>query len=483
MSQKARFTSGSTMRHVAVMTATGATGLMALFLVDAANLLYISMLGVTEMAAAIGYAGTVQFFMVSVSIGLSIAATALVSRAIGAGDRTRARRLAASSILILVSVLSVAAALLWVFRDDALGAIGATGEAREIASGFLAIVVPSMPLLGIGMVASGFLRAAGDARRAMYVTLVGGIFAAALDPLFIFALDMGVQGAAVVSVLARACIAGVGLWGAVRIHDLIGKLDLRAAIGDARALMAIAAPAVATQLSTPFGNAYLTGIVSVHGDEAVAGWAVVGRVTALCFGGIFALSGAVGPIFGQNYGAGLDARIRSTYRDALIFAGIYVLIVWGVLTLALPFIVSGFGLIGQGAEVVESFAHIGAGAFLFTAALFVSNSAFNVLGRPHYSTVLNWSRDAGAIPLLAMLIPIGAHAEAVILVQASAALMVGSVAVLWGRRFVAQLRAPSEQADDAAEGGVEIPAFASGRGIGATVPGLRDGLAKPGETR
>ncbi len=58
------------------------------------NLFYIAQLGEQELAAAIGYAGTVLFFLTSFGIGLSIAGTALVSRALGAGDRHKARRLA-----------------------------------------------------------------------------------------------------------------------------------------------------------------------------------------------------------------------------------------------------------------------------------------------------------------------------------------------------------------------------------------------------
>ena len=69
------------------MASTGAIGLVAIFVVDALNLFYISMLGVQELAAAIGFAGTLMFFTVSVSIGLTIATSALVSRALGRGDR------------------------------------------------------------------------------------------------------------------------------------------------------------------------------------------------------------------------------------------------------------------------------------------------------------------------------------------------------------------------------------------------------------
>ncbi|MEL6479172.1 MAG: MATE family efflux transporter, partial [Pseudomonadota bacterium] len=434
----ARFTRGSTMRHVAVMTATSAVGLMSLFLVDVANLFYISLLGETELAAAIGFAGTIQFFMISVSIGLAIASTATVSRAVGAGDRETARRLAASSLTTLVSVLAVCSVAVWVFRGEALSLLGATGDAHAIASDFLAIVLPSLPLLGLAMVSSGLLRSVGDARRAMYVTLSGGIFGALLDPFFIFdwGLGLGVEGAAYVSVLSRVLVAAVGLSFAIRLHDLIGRIDLAATIGDARILMAIAAPAIATQLSTPFGNAYLTSVVATHGDEAVAGWAVVGRITALAFGGIFALSGAVGPILGQNLGAGLFPRLRQTYRDALIFCTGYVLSVWLILFLLTAPLITAFGLSGAGAEVLTAFTHFGAGAFLFTGALFVSNAAFNNLGRPTWSTAFNWSRDAMVIPALAFLVAGMLGAAGAVAIQAVAGLLVGTLAAITAWRFV-----------------------------------------------
>ena len=460
MPPPARFTTGSTMRHVAVMTATGAVGLMSLFLVDVANLFYISMLGEAELAAAIGFAGTVQFFMISVSIGLSIAATATVSRAVGAGDTAGARRLAASSMLILVAALGLVTALVWLNRRSALMLIGATGETLEVADGFLAIVLPSVPILGVAMVSGGLLRSVGDARRAMYVTLIAGAVGAALDPLFIFGFGLGVDGAAIVSVLARLTTAGVGLWGAVRVHDLIGRLDLGVALGDARQLMAIAGPAVATQVSTPIGNAYLTRLVSEYGDSAVAGWAVTGRMTALAFAGIFTLSGALGPILGQNLGAGLYPRIRRAYRDALVFVSLYVLVAWALLWLASDLIVAGFGLAGPGAEVLRAFTRFGAGAFLFTGALFVSNAAFNNLGRPAWATGFNWSRDALAIPALGVVIGGASGASGVVLIQALAALLIGALAALTALRYVERLTAPP-----AGERGYSTPqpAFASGR--------------------
>ncbi|TXM87610.1 MATE family efflux transporter, partial [Methylobacterium sp. WL103] len=92
--ESGRFVTGSILRHVVVMSATGSIGLMAVFVVDLLSLLYVSKLGDTNLTAAVGFAAIVQFFAIAINIGLMIAAGALVSRAIGAGDGAGARRIA-----------------------------------------------------------------------------------------------------------------------------------------------------------------------------------------------------------------------------------------------------------------------------------------------------------------------------------------------------------------------------------------------------
>lgn len=457
----AKFTTGSTMRHVVVMTLTSSAGLLSLFLVDAVNLLYISMLGVTELAAAIGFAGTIQFFLISVSIGMLIAGSALISRAIGAGQQARARELAGSSALIAFVVMGVIAAILWVFREDALSALGARGEALEKASIFLGIALPSVPLIGIGMACAGVLRAMGEARQAMYVTLSGGLVAAVIDPILIFGFSWGLEGAAIAMALTRLWIAGFGLWLVVMRHDMMARPTAATLLDNLGPYAKIAGPAMMTQLSTPFGNAFLTSTVAEFGDSAVAGWAVVGRMTALAFGGIFSLSGAVGPIIGQNFGAKLWPRIATTYRDGLIFATIYVFSAWLILALASPWIVEAFGLTGEGALILSTFATSAAWAFVFTGALFTANSAFNNLGRPLYSTVFNWSRDGLVIPILAFGFGGSLGPTGVVWIQAIAAVLVGTAALFAGWRCVSLIaQRPMPPSDTIS---IPAPAFASGR--------------------
>ena len=73
------------------MSLTSAVGLMLIFLVDFINIIFISMLRDADLTAAIGYAGAVLFFTLAFGIGMAIAASALVSRAVGMGDLAQAR--------------------------------------------------------------------------------------------------------------------------------------------------------------------------------------------------------------------------------------------------------------------------------------------------------------------------------------------------------------------------------------------------------
>jgi Na+-driven multidrug efflux pump len=92
----ARFVTGSLWRHVVVMSLTSSVGLMAIFAVDLVDMIFIAMLGNAALAAAIGYAGTILFFTNAINIGVSIAAGALVARAVGSGQGLTAREVATS---------------------------------------------------------------------------------------------------------------------------------------------------------------------------------------------------------------------------------------------------------------------------------------------------------------------------------------------------------------------------------------------------
>ncbi|SFT97588.1 MATE family efflux transporter [Sedimentitalea nanhaiensis] len=439
MSQRGRFLTGSTMGHVVRMTMTGAMGITFVFVVDAANLFWVSQLGDPQLMAAVGFAFAVQFFSVSSGIGLMIASTALVSRAIGAGDRGLARRQAGSAVVMAAVVQSCIALLLVTFRHEVLAMAGATGETAALAARYLLISLPSLGLMAVGMIANGTLRAEGDGRRSMFVTLFSGAVAMIVDPVMIYGLGWGLDGAAIGLVLFRCVMLSVALRFAIGTHDLIARprlVDIRASFAP---YFAISLPAILTQLATPVGNYMLTGVMSQFGDDAMAGWAVVGRLLVVAFGGVFSLAGAIGGIFGQNFGACEHRRVMQTYRDALLFGLLYVLATWALLALLGGTVARAFGLTAQGVDVVLSFTNLAAGGFLFTVGLYVANSAFNALGRPIRATLLNWLREAGLTLPFGMVFAGWFGAQGVVYAQAATGVVIGLGAAAWGWRYVVGL--------------------------------------------
>ncbi|MEM0942459.1 MAG: hypothetical protein AAGI70_00785, partial [Pseudomonadota bacterium] len=113
--------------------------------------------------------------------------------------------------------------------------------------------------------------------------------------------------------------------------------------------------------------------------------------------------------------------------------------------------------------------------------LFVSNAAYNNLGRPTWSTGFNWSRDAAVIPILAAVIGTGLGAISVVMIQSLAALLVGTAAALTAYRFVKSIdpEGPRQVVPDA----IAAP-FSSGRSVQVTIAEQgHDPLAERDESR
>ena len=397
--EQGKFTTGSTMRHVAVMAASGAVGLVSIFAVDLLALLYISWLGNVNFTAGVGYGTTVLFLSTSFNVGLMIASSALVSRALGARDKVRARRLAGSTTAISLIAASLIAVLMMAVMDPLLTLLGATGETHAVAWRFLMICMPSNFLLALGMCFSGTLRSVGDARRAMFVTLSGGIASAIIDPILIFGLELGTDGAAIAVTLSRVVFCLVGYHGVVRIHDLMRKPTFLETVEDLKPMVGIAVPAVLTNIASPVAGAYMTSVLAPYGDEALAANAIISRLVPVAFGTVFALSAAIGPIFGQNLGARNIKRVRQTLTDGLIFSAASVMVAWIVLYLAQEQLIAVFHATGRAADLVRYFCVVLAGTWMFHGALFVANASFNNLGAPVLATVFNWGKATiGTVP-------------------------------------------------------------------------------------
>jgi Na+-driven multidrug efflux pump len=240
-------------------------------------------------------------------------------------------------------------------------------------------------------------------------------------------------------VLADLGALAIGLRSVHCVHHFFAAPSWARLRTDLREISEIAIPAMLTQLATPFANAYATRSVAPFGNEAVAAAAIVGRIIPVAFGIIFALSGSVGPIIGQNFGAGRYDRVRRTLTDGLIFATIYTLITAALLFLFRHEIAELFRASGRTIDLVLFFCSFIAGSWAFAGAQFVASAAFNNLGYPNISTLFNWAKATiGTIPFALY----GAHIagpEGVMTGMALGSVIFGIASVAWAYRIVGKV--------------------------------------------
>ncbi|WP_419730723.1 MATE family efflux transporter [Lichenicola sp.] len=427
-----RFCTGSIMRHTAVMAGTGAIGLVAVFAVDLLNLFYISLLGDRGLTAAIGFTGAVGMLQIAVSIGMSIGLGAVTSRLIGAERFEEAGAVASSALIVMAAIMLLIGLVTVALLDPILTMLGATGSTFHAVAGYVRIVSPFLPLITLGMGFSSLLRALGDARRSMTVTLWGAAASACLDPLLIlglgFGLHLGLTGAAIATVISRGLTAFLG-FRSVQRHGLLQAPHPSRLLPDSRRVARVAMPAILTNLATPVGGAFVIHALSSFGLQAVAGQATIDRITPVAFAFIYALTGSVGPIIGQNLGAGKFPRVRETLRASLLLVLACVAVMWAVLATFQDQVVALFSATGTGAQLIHVFCSVTVAGFLWVGALFVANAAFNNLGFPLLSTLFNWGRATlGTIPFVTIGMrhgPVG-----VLVGQAAGGVVFGSLAVI-----------------------------------------------------
>ncbi|MCS6112899.1 MATE family efflux transporter [Shewanella baltica] len=451
---QAKFVEGPILRHILVMSSTAAVGISALFVVDLLDIFFLSLLGEHELAAAVGYAGSISFFTTSIGIGLSIALGALVSRSIGAKDVVLAKRLLLNSAVVTTLISVLMAAVVTTFIPELVALVGANRHTAELAASYLYILVPSLPFICLAMALGGALRAVGDAKLSMMSTLAGGGVNAVLDPIFIFMFAMGIEGAALASVLARVAVFVIAGRGVVVKHKLLGHFDKAHFIADLKPIFAIAGPAMLTNVATPIGNAFVTRAIADFGDAYVAGWAVLGRLIPVTFGMIFALSGAIGPIVGQNFGAGQFDRVRESLTRAIQFCTVYVLVMSLLLFVLKSHLVNVFDMKGDSADLIHFFCSYIAVFFIFSGILFVANASFNNLGKAKYSTLFNVGKATlGTVPFV-YLGALWGGVYGVLIGQILGSILFGTLGVWVAYRLVDKVAAQAQFSAMANVGGV-----------------------------
>ena len=298
-------------------------GIASVILFNVVDTFWVGQLGDAELAA-MSYTFPIVSVIMSLTMGLGIGTTSVVARAIGKGNREAVRRLTTDA-LILGMVVVLAFATTGISTIGPLfAALGADDDTVTLIRQYMVPWYLGIGLIVIPMLGNSAIRSTGDTKTPSLIMMIAGFVNMALDPLLIFGAGpipaMRLQGAAIATVVSygTTAVAAIYLLGPKKL-DLLDRTrrSLASRWDSWKQIVSIGLPAAAANILVPLSAAILTRIISGYGEYAVAGYGVSTRIESFTMVGIGALSSALSPFVGQNYGAANYARIREAVRFAL----------------------------------------------------------------------------------------------------------------------------------------------------------------------
>jgi putative MATE family efflux protein len=344
---------------------------------------------------AISFTFPVTFTLMSFSFGIGIGAAVVISHAIGEGDHHRVQRLTTDSLLLVAMIILVVAGLSYLNLHSIFKLMGASDESFPLIEEYMIPWLMGVVFVVIPIVGNSAIRATGDTKTPSIIMVIAAVVNAVLDPILIFGYgpfpEMGIEGAAIATVISYISIMFAGLW-------VLGKRErmltsnwpgIAEILSSWKALLYIGIPAMLTQLLFPLSNAVLTRLAADLGDATVAAFGVGTRIESLAMIGSMALSSVIIPFIGQNYGANNFDRIKTASRFILRFALIWGGTAWVFLALISGGIAWAFTDDPEIQTLIKQFFWIVPFGFGFHGISQLISASCNALHRPFHSTTIN----------------------------------------------------------------------------------------------
>lgn len=353
----------------------------------------------------------ISLILMAFAMLIGIGGNTLVSIRLGQNRKEDADRIAGNAVILLGIISSVIAILGLIFLEPLLRSFGASESNLGYAMDYLRIILIGAPFQAIGFGMNNFIRGEGSPKIAMMTMLIGAILNTILDPIFIFVFNMGVQGAALATIIAQAVSA---IW--VMRYFLGGKsvltikkeyLKLKWSIFIE--IISIGFSPFAMQLAASMVTVILnTNLQKYGGDLATSSMGIISSVAMLILMPIFGINQGAQPIIGFNYGAKKYDRVKKTLKYAII--GATTITISGfILTQAFPVkIVELFISDVNDLEEILGIAVPGLKTYMFMLPIIgfqvVSAAFFQATGKPKHSAFLSLSRQVLVlIPALILL--------------------------------------------------------------------------------
>lgn len=277
---------------------------------------FVAKLGPSAVAT-VGLTETFLFLLYAVGIGLAMAVTAIVARRVGEGDRAAAAVSAAQAIWVAVLVSVPLAVIGIVWARELLQLMGADAWTLEHGVPYMQWMLGGNVVILLLFVNNAVFRGAGDAAVAMRVLWLANGLNIVLDPILIFGLGpvpaMGVEGAAIATLIGRSTGVALQLWvllrGNERIRIAPAQLALQAAM--LWNIVRTSLGGIGQMIVAMTAWIFLMRILAEVGSEAVAGATIAIRIMMFTLMPAWGMSNAAATLVGQNLGAGEAGRAEA----------------------------------------------------------------------------------------------------------------------------------------------------------------------------
>jgi len=393
--EEQEFTTGSIDRAIVLLSIPMILEMAMESLFAIVDAFFVARIG-NEAVATVGLTESVLTLIYSVAIGLSAAATAMVSRRVGEG-RKRAAAVAGAQTILIAVVLSVLIAVPgFIYAKDILLLMAKDPAVAESGESYIRLMLTAnLPILLLWML-NGVFRGAGDAATAMRALWLANAVNIVLDPLLIFGYgpfpEMGVLGAAVATTIGRSVGVGYQLWHLfgvgriVRLHwrYLKPKWDV------IRRLLTLASGSTGQYLIASASWIFMIYILGQISTQVTAGYTIAIRIVIFTILPSWGMSNAAATLVGQNLGAGFPDRAEKSAWRAGFFNMIFMAVVGVAYLIGAPFFIGLFTVDPETLKAGSMALRIIAAGYVFYGYGMILSQAINGAGDTRTPTILNF---------------------------------------------------------------------------------------------
>ena len=381
-------------------------GMCIMVLYNLVDTYFIGLLHDDYQLAAVNLAYPVMMVMIALSNMVGTGAGSLIARSLGAGDRTKADHTLTSAFLLTVVNSAIVAAAGMALLPQIVGGLGAQENTFGFTQSYVRVLLLGSLLVMGNYTFGQLLRSEGSVKQSVAGMVVGTVANIVLDPVFIFVLGRGVEGAAIATVLGNAAGMATSLFFYLRGSTLLRPQAslIRPTAEILREIFWVGVPATLETLLTSAAYIVNNNLAVAYGELTVAAMGVAQKILSL---GSYIYQGfAAGtqPIMGFNWGARNYRRMLDVLRAGVCVVSVTELAVMAVCGIFAPQLIGIFSqspeVMATGAKVLRALMWI----LPFVGATSMSRMSFQAMGKPQYAFAITLVRQLVLyVPLLLLL--------------------------------------------------------------------------------